>query len=206
MPRSVAANATTPGTFPALVALRSIESISAIVAGPGFVGAPACAKRPPNAPAAIRLAAVLVTSRRLGRWIMPALSLITVSADPLSTRFVSLVGPFGAPAPALPGRVEAVEPRARRMLCWSIRAGRAGRASGGWDEASRRCCSRRGCGRCGRRRNAGLVGGAQAHGRADAAGPGGRGLRSGRDHVVAADAASEAVRSEEHTSELQSHS
>src|ERR1051325_4317617 len=128
MPRSVAANATTPGTFPALVALRSIESISAIVAGPGFVGAPACAKRPPNAPAAIRLAAVLVTSRRLGRWIMHALSLITVSACPLSTRFVSLVGPFGAPAPAPAGsrRGGRAEGAPHAMLVHSCRAGEKG--------------------------------------------------------------------------------
>src|ERR1700686_512186 len=72
MPWSVAAKATTPGTSPALVAARSIESIWETVLGSGLVGASALARvalRRPSEPNAVS-AVVFTISRRLGRWIM----------------------------------------------------------------------------------------------------------------------------------------
>src|SRR5262245_3891148 len=77
MSLSVAANATTPGTPPALVAARSTASTREYAPPAGLVGAwaRAMAGRPtPNRPVATTFAAAVTISRPLRRSLMPGFS------------------------------------------------------------------------------------------------------------------------------------
>src|SRR5215813_11252599 len=90
MSSSLAASATTPGTCSARVAAPSTASILAAVARPDLAGVSAratAARRALTAPVAVRLAVILTTSRRLGRWIMHDPFFLMIRRPPRSTLF-----------------------------------------------------------------------------------------------------------------------